>query len=291
MFASTNRVSRTARFVGALAAIVVVAAFVSTETAHAQNHYPRQHAVQPLGELLPASLPAPMIGHPGAKKKEKPKRIRDRKGGGFTYRHPGFNAKVGADGRVKFNDINIRGSFFLVPPFVFIAGVMDITDVVMRWMGVDPYQYAKARFLERTFAERMRMRRRYDAINMQRALNGLPAYLAAVWRQPWSAELRRRVLFVLWDECAEAGNESMREGGAKARQLIDRFVALKLPPGSPNGYTVAELRALNARRTSMASFKPYADLPQRTMMARHVSAPRALKLPMSSALMRLANSF
>lgn len=278
--------SRSAVLVCALAT-AVAAPFVVPSSAQAQNHYPRQHPVPPLSELVPASLPAPHIGHPEANKPEKPRRLRDKGNGGFTYKHPGFNAKVGADGRVKFNDINIRGNLFLVPPFIFIAGVMDISDVIMRWLGVDPYQYAKLKFLERTFNERFAMRKRWEAINMHRGLSRLPSYLAAVWRQPWPAPLKRRVLFELWDECAESGNKLMRDGGAKARSLIERFVALYLPPGSRDGFTVAELQWLNARRTSTAVFAPYGDKSPNVMVARSGNDQ-----PVShTALMRLAASF
>lgn len=252
-------------------------------------HWPRQHAEPPLRGLIPDALPAPFTG-PEARGAEAPKPGRRATGdGGYVWEHPGFRAKVSADGRVTFEDVNIRGAFFLVPPFVFIAGTLDITDVMMRWLGEDPYRYAKAEFLARTFEQRMHMRRRHDQVTMQRALNGLPAYLAAVWKQPWSAELRRRVLFVLWDECAEQGNALMRDGGARARAIISRFVAYHLPPGSPGAYTAGELRELNARRTSTAAFAPYADLPQRTMVAHHRGRPSPLIA--GTALMRLASSF
>jgi len=278
--------SRSAVFVCALATAAVVLS-IAPGSAQAQNHYPRQHAVVPLRELVPDSLPAPYIGHPEANKPEKPKRLRDRGTGGYTYKHPGFEAKVGADGRVKFNDINIRANVYLVPPFIFVAGILDVSDVIMRLLGVDPYQYAKLQFMKRTFNERLAMRRRWESANMQRGLIRLPSYLAAVWRQPWPASLRRAVLFELWDECAESGNKLMRDGGAQARSLIERFVARYLPPGSRDGYTVAELRWLNTRRTSRAAFAPYGGMRPHVMVARG-----GLQQPVShTALMRLAASF
>jgi hypothetical protein len=93
---------------------------------------------------------------------------------------------------------------------------------------------------------------------MERALADLPAYLQAVWAYPgWSPSTRRRVLFALWDEAAEEGNDLIVEGGERARNTIARFIAAKLPPGSPDAFTDKELVALNRARTSRTRFQPY----------------------------------
>ena len=96
---------------------------------------------------------------------------------------------------------------------------------------------------------------------MRAALDGLPDYLFAIWRRPgWSYSLRRRILFELWDECAEQGESFRVAGGNTARRTIEEFVRTFLPADSPYGYRPEELAALNSRRESRGAFTPYAVL-------------------------------
>ncbi len=181
--------------------------------------------------------------------------------GDGSYRHDTktWSARVGADGRVHLSDKpSIQGGLIFAPPLIVFGGTFDATDMLMRWLGEDPYQYQKLQFMKRTFERRAVMRKRASARQMERALVALPAYLRAVWNQTsWSPALRRRVLFALWDEAAERGNAQTRDGGRRARRLIELFVQTNLPPGSPKGYTARELMVLNQARTSIASFTPY----------------------------------
>jgi hypothetical protein len=101
------------------------------------------------------------------------------------------------------------------------------------------------------------MKRHHDELLMDRALSNLPTYLDSIWsEESWDARTRRRILFALWDECAEGGSASLRAGGARARRIIEGFIRSRLPTGSPQGYTEAELIAFNHGRTSMQEFAP-----------------------------------
>jgi hypothetical protein len=79
------------------------------------------------------------------------------------------------------------------------------------------------------------------------------AQLAAVWRRSALSETaRRRLLFLLWDECAEDD-----DAGARARATIEAWIRAQLPHGSVSAFDDAELSALNRARTSHAPFQPY----------------------------------
>jgi hypothetical protein len=175
--------------------------------------------------------------------------------GDGTYRWEGltFVANVRGDGTISFSD---RGPFTWDP---VMGGVnWDLTDAVMRSRGEDPYRYEKHKVMARTFERRAAMKAQYDRAHMRAALDDLPLYLFAVWHEPrWSPELRRRILFELWDECAEEGNSLIASGGAEARRTIEEFVRVHLPAGSPLGFTREELDGLNAHRLSRQGFAPY----------------------------------
>jgi hypothetical protein len=114
----------------------------------------------------------------------------------------------------------------------------------------------KRRILERTRVSRLHSRRAADQRAIAAALAELPGRLAAVWDdQARPVAERRRILFQLWDECREETDSGAP--GTIARELIERFIARELPPGSPHAYSPAELAALNAARTSRRPFAPY----------------------------------
>jgi hypothetical protein len=122
-------------------------------------------------------------------------------------------------------------------------------------LGEDPYQYDKLKLLEQTRPARMEMRAEYNRMVMKKALQGLPHHLDRVWRDPTrSTEQRKDVLFALWDECAD------NQGGRSARAAIEHFVAIELPVGSRNEFSVADLSRYNAERESREAFAPYRPL-------------------------------
>jgi hypothetical protein len=254
------------------------------------QHWPRQHPTLPLSETIPEALPAPP-NPVEAGRGERPARNLRRDDGGYTHDATGFTARVYPDGRVELHDKSaVQGQLVLTPLYIAFAGTLDATDLVMRWLGEDPYQYQKAKFLEQTFEERAEMRRRYDLSTMDRALAELPDYLAAVWHQTgWPIELRRRVLFALWDECAEDGDgdgELVTRGGRHARFLIEQFIRTQLGPDSDRGYRPEELAELNRLRRSHHRFSPYRapTPPERWRPAARQVAAAAPTAPRHSAL-------
>lgn len=143
---------------------------------------------------------------------------------------------------------------------VFEGGMPDITDVVMRAVGEDPYAARKLDLLDRTRDERAGIAAVHRRDSLRESIPALRRQLAALWRdRRLPAVERRRLLFDLWDECAETGSDDVVASAATARAVIVAFIRRKLPPGSRDAYTDAELRRLNASRTSSAPFAPYAE--------------------------------
>ncbi len=216
------------------------------------------HPIPPLPQTMRSpmpSLPPPAPQAPGEGGDDDPWKPRfgvyRNPDGSYTADHGSFIARVDRGGRVTFQD---RAGFTAGSAW----GVVGALGLVGTFGNQEPNYRHKQYFLERTFDERLSMRADDDARVMHAALANLPAYLAAIWHyDPWSVTTRKRVLFELWDECAELGSADLREAGAAARAIIDEFIRRYVPEDGEYAYTVAELRALNAERTSAHAFDPY----------------------------------
>lgn len=210
------------------------------------GHLPTHHAVAPAPELFPS--PMPTVPPPSRNAPYEPTI-------GFAINSLGFTAVVSPDGSIDFGEG--RAGFW--------AGADPVTGLVALVtfdVSSDPYVSQKLQVMESTREERWEMRRAHDVVVMQRALDDLPRYLDAVWMQrAWSPESRRQLLFALWDEAAEDGNELLRAGGAEARRIIEEFVAHRLPPGTRYAFRTEELAQLNRARQSRQRFDPYRPAP------------------------------
>ncbi len=171
--------------------------------------------------------------------------------GGYRGQRPGFHFGIDADGTVHFQDrppVQL-GAFLLVG----LIGVFDITDMVMRLHGDDPYAYDKALVMNLTRPMREKMT---DADRQRRirvALATLPRDLESLWSRPdLPAATRRELLFRLWDELLEED-----EAGTSGRKLIVDFVQRKLPAGTAEAFSGDELERFNGSRRSQAQFAPY----------------------------------
>ena len=174
--------------------------------------------------------------------------------GRFRVEEGPFTAHVERDGRVAFDDKKSIG--FELPNLV--TGRFELTDLAMRAAGQDPYSSRKMDLLDRTRAERMQLAAAETSSNLRDALARTPPALDRIWRGPGTATERRRLLFTLWDECAETGSAEVLATARAVRATIVAFIRRRLPRGSRAAYPDAELEALNARRTSRQRFDPYA---------------------------------
>ncbi len=138
-----------------------------------------------------------------------------------------------------------------------VAGGFDVTDALMRGQGIDPYASKKLKFLDSTRAERVQIGKRHRTEQLAMAPEIMKRNLDRLWARVADPAVRREALFELWDECAETGTEELVSAGQAARKLVDGFILARLPAGSPDAFTPAELTAFNRRRSSTAVFAPY----------------------------------
>ncbi|MCA9665651.1 MAG: hypothetical protein KC503_08685 [Myxococcales bacterium] len=183
------------------------------------------------------------------------RRLRREKGN-LVFRDTAFTAVITPDGSLRFDD---------KPNFRWhgTGATFDVTDAVLRALGNDPYGYEKRRFARATAALRVRMRRRFNAKMLRTALGELPHKLARLLRaakakkHPSALVTLRRLYFQLWDECLEGTHNARAKAATRARAAIERFIRRNLPAASRLGYTKAELRELNRKRSSKQRFEPY----------------------------------
>lgn len=247
-----------------------------------------QRAAAAIEDKGPTPLRSPLEA-PGARiPPERQSRLIPDGGGTHRYEESVFTAKIGRDGRVAITDRrNFRPGIGLAPGLAEhrnrergygdpngisgeqtmrkVAGTIpvlhatfDLTDWLMRSVGNDPYSPRKARFLDETREERAELAAADARETMRDVLAELGAYLQATWadtRMP--APERRRILFALWDECAESGSPELVSASQRARATIMAFIRKHLPAGSQDAYTAAELEAYSRRKKSRAQFAPY----------------------------------
>jgi hypothetical protein len=187
--------------------------------------------------------------------------------GGYRGRRPGYRFDIERDGTLHFQDPPPIQGLALVG--LGMAAAFDLTDLVMRARGMDPYSYDKGRVAELT----RKMRERMSAVERPRrlaaALARLPAELEGLWQRTEMNEAeRRQILFQLWDDLLEGGAGSARgddeaevHAAEQARAELLRFVQRRLPVGTPAAFTPDELTRWNAHRRSRGPFAPYGAAP------------------------------
>jgi hypothetical protein len=128
------------------------------------------------------------------------------------------------------------------------SGSFDPTAALLRAQGQEPYEHEKMCFLDDTRDLRAELRVAHEKAQMA----GLRRSLERAWFDDARPAVERRAaLFAIWDECRE------EEVGLLARELVESFVRQHLPKDSPDAFSVDELAALYATRTSRSEFSPY----------------------------------
>jgi hypothetical protein len=138
-----------------------------------------------------------------------------------------------------------------------VGGGFDITDALMRRHGQDPYASKKLKFLDSTRDERVQIGNRYRQQQLAQATQIMKTNLDRMWSEVTAPAARRQALFELWDECAETGTEDLVIAGRAARKLVIGFIRTRVPAGSADAYSTAEIAALNRKKQSKATFAPY----------------------------------
>lgn len=209
--------------------------------------------VMPPDRRFPGPIPAPRAGT-----REGPITLDDLRlapdgRGGYRGQRPGFRFAIDPDGTVHFQDRPSIGlSAFLL---MGLVGFFDVTDLVMRLHGDDPYAYDKALVLSLTRPMREKLTDQDRQRRIDRALRALPRSLAALWaRTDLPPSQRRELLFQLWDEMLE--DDGIEAAAIGRREILD-FIRRQLPAGTPEAYAADELERLNRGRRSRAEFAPY----------------------------------
>ncbi len=139
-----------------------------------------------------------------------------------------------------------------------IGGKMDITDYLMKKVGMDPYAARKRKLLDDTFDERVQRGATHRSEDLARSAITMRENLDALWRATVDPAQRREALFEMWDECAE-GDDATGSAGARARAEVIGWIRARLPAGSTGAFTPDDVARLSARRTSKQAFQPYED--------------------------------
>jgi hypothetical protein len=186
----------------------------------------------------------------------------------------GVTAKVAADGALTFTDpaaaedvkVEALGPHGILPGGLFITGKPDLNDQLLRGQGEDPYAYAKKKYREATFEDRLCLAEKAALDRKQQGLFHLKERLERLLQQPGLSQAQKRELvFEMWDECgdAPARDGTQPDLGAAARATILAFIRRAFPPDGPQAYATDELAALNRRRASRLPFDPYGTVAPR----------------------------
>jgi hypothetical protein len=135
-------------------------------------------------------------------------------------------------------------------------GKLDVTAWLMRKLVGDPYASRKRALLDGSFEERADAGARHVREDLARSAELMQRNLDALWRTTSAPVARRQALFQLWDECGE-GEGLVGDAAERARRMVIGWIRAKLPPGSPDAFTAAEVARLNAQRSSRQPFVPY----------------------------------
>ena len=177
-------------------------------------------------------------------------------GQGTKADHHTFKAKFNPDGSVSSLDDKRNLRVNKIP----LSGEFDITDAMMRRQGIDPYASYKLKVLDETRDERAAIGKRYRTQQLAQSKQLMQKNLARLWAMTSDVAARKQGLFELWDDCAETGSDELVAGGISARAYVVGFIRSKLPAGSTDAFTQAEMAHFNKQRKSRATFSPYESL-------------------------------
>jgi hypothetical protein len=153
------------------------------------------------------------------------------------------------------DDTKATGSKVVGVPL--IGATFDVTDALMRRHGQDPYASKKLKVLDATRDERAELGAKYRRDQLGQAPQMMKAAVDQLWHSALDVAAKKRALFELWDDCAEAGVPELVEAGQRARAFLVGFVNARLPAGSATAFSRAELAELNGHRRSRVEFAPY----------------------------------
>src|SRR5262249_19292448 len=105
-----------------------------------------------------------------------------------------------------------------------VGGTFDLTELVMRMAGQDPYRYERNRLAEVTREERLCRMAEGAERRKRESLFHLKERLEAIDASTMSDVDKRAVVVALWDECAEDSTGRGATTVAQARATIKAFI-------------------------------------------------------------------
>lgn len=164
----------------------------------------------------------------------------------------GAGGDTNIDGSIKGPEQQPRVTDGTVP---LIGGTLDITSWLHRKFIGDPYASRKRVLLDGTQAERAQIRAKHTREQLDHSAQLMQHNVTRVFVELRDPAERRAALFALWDECAE-GDGAAGEAGQRARGMVIGAIRARLS-GTPDRFSVEEIAALDAKRTSVQHFVPY----------------------------------
>lgn len=176
---------------------------------------------------------------------------------GHQERPSGLRVIIRPDGKIEFRDPPIVSN--VERRWIGVTGNQDLEGGVARLFGVDLKASEKKQIAEATREGRLGLALAEHERVMRKALFDLEERLESLLRAPGHRPAERRALvFEMWDECIEGGDDERGRLAEAARATIAAFIRRAFPAGGPDAYSAAELAALNGRRHSTLRFDPYA---------------------------------
>ena len=188
---------------------------------------------------------------------------------GRSQLQPDLPERPHAAGPMTEADRRAMEEYYYTVPFMTNIGSADLADEYYRMLDEDPYRYEKARFLSSTTNMRLKMAAESQIRDMRLALHDLPGRLDRLWKDPTQPPaVKRLMICALWSELYHD------ERGREATNVINHFVRTRLPLGSTDAYTPAELDSCNATAEPPAKFDPYTPPPPRKPSPRPSATPQ-----------------
>jgi hypothetical protein len=214
-------------------------------------------------------------------------KVKKLKNGKLRFHRPGFNADIGPDGKVRFRlkppsaddgapmhpqgsyGDRVMGAFDGLGPRIrggWVPGGSggslgsggDVTELVMRAKGEDPYYAQKIQFLDQTRNWRLDLKKRAFQWRAKKYLLSLPSRLRRIWNdEQLTIDNKKRRFFELWDECLEPDGSKRGRLAQRARSIIIDFIKEHLPVSGPHAYTRKQLQEFRKRREGKRPFDPY----------------------------------
>jgi hypothetical protein len=172
-------------------------------------------------------------------------------GAGTKSEHKTFKIKFAGDGSVKRIDDKRNWQWVKIHG-IPIAATFDVSDMMMRQHGIDPYASYKLKVLDETRDQRVELGKRYRTQQLAQSRQLMQKNIERLVATARDADALKQGLFELWDDCAEDGpDDELLVAARAAREQVLGYIRAHVK------LTEEELARFNKQRKSRAIFTPY----------------------------------